>query len=76
VVKLGKLNAGPNHLSCILSREDEGNLDDNLLDAQLFAVKMVDYYFSDIMYIQSTGMAPSDMTVAQKKQPVVKETNY
>jgi hypothetical protein len=28
IVKLGKLNAGPNHLSCILSGEDAGNLDD------------------------------------------------
>jgi hypothetical protein len=26
--------------------------------------------------ILSTGMAPSDMTVAQKKQLVVKESNY
>jgi hypothetical protein len=48
----------------ILSGEDAGNLDDNLPDAQLFAVKMVDDYFSDIMQFLSTGMAPSDMTVA------------
>jgi hypothetical protein len=49
MVKPGKLNAGPYHLSYILSREDVGNLDDNFLDAQLFAVKMVDDYFLDIM---------------------------
>jgi hypothetical protein len=76
VVKPGKLNAGPDHLSCILSGEDVGNLDDNLPDAQLFAVKMVDDYFTDIMQFLSTGMAPSDMTVAQKKQLVVKATDY
>jgi hypothetical protein len=66
------LNAGPDHLSCILSGEDAGNLDDNLPDAQLFAVKMVDDYFSDIVQFLSTGMAPSEMTVVQKKQLVVK----
>jgi hypothetical protein len=39
VVKPGKLNAGPDHLSHILTGEDAGNLDDNFPDAQLFAVK-------------------------------------
>jgi hypothetical protein len=76
VVKPGKLNAGPDHLSRILSGEDAGNLDDNLPDAHLFTVNMVDDYFSDIVQFLSTGMAPSEMTVAQKKQLVVKETNY
>jgi hypothetical protein len=33
VVKPWKLIAGPYHLSCILSGEDAGNLDDNFLDA-------------------------------------------
>jgi hypothetical protein len=76
VVKPGKLNAGPDHLSCILSGEDAGNLDDNFPDAQLFAVRMVDDYFSDIIQFLSTCMAPSEMTVAQKKQLVVKATDY
>jgi hypothetical protein len=76
IVKPGKLNAGPDHLSCILSGEDAGNLDDSLPDAHLFAVQMVDDYFTDIVQFLSTGMAPSDMTVAQKKQLVVKETDY
>jgi hypothetical protein len=42
IVKPRKLNVGPFHLLCILTREDEGNLDDNLSDVQLFAVSMVD----------------------------------
>jgi len=49
VVKPGKLNVGLDHLLCIRSREDAGNLDDISLDAQLFAVKMVDNYFTDIV---------------------------
>jgi hypothetical protein len=67
VVKPGKLNARPDHLSRILLGEDAGNFDDNLPYAQLFAVKMMDNYFLDIVQFLSTGMAPSDMTVMQKK---------
>jgi hypothetical protein len=37
---------------------------------------MVDDYFTNIVEFLNTGVAPSDMTVAQKKQLVVKATNY
>jgi hypothetical protein len=76
VLKPEKLNVGSDHLLCILSREYARNLDGILSDAQLFAVKMVDDYFADIVRFLSTTMAPSDMTVAQNKQLVVKSTNY
>jgi hypothetical protein len=59
-----------------LTREDAGNLDDNFPDAQLFTVRMVDDYFVDIVEFLHTGLAPSNMTVAQKKQLVVKATDY
>ena len=36
IVKPGKLNAGPDHLSRIDSGEEPSNLEDNLQDAQLF----------------------------------------
>jgi hypothetical protein len=58
-VKPEKLNVGTNHLLRILSGEYASNLDDNFLDAQLFAVKMVDDYFSDIVQFLSIGMDPS-----------------
>jgi hypothetical protein len=54
-------------LQHILSGEDVGNLDDILSDAHLFAVNMVDDYFTDIVQFVSTGMALSDMTISQKK---------
>jgi hypothetical protein len=63
-MKPGKLYVGPNHLSCILSREDVGNLDDNLPDSQIFVVKIVDDYFLDTILFLSTGMTPSEMTMA------------
>jgi len=58
IVKPGKMNAEPDHLSRILSGEDAGNLDDNFPDAQLFAVRMVDDYFVDIVEFLNTGAAP------------------
>jgi hypothetical protein len=38
IVKLGKLNAGPDHLSRVTNGEEPTNLEDNFLDAQLFSV--------------------------------------
>jgi hypothetical protein len=67
MVKPRKLNGGLDHLSHILSYEDTGNLDDKLPDAQIFVVKMVDDYFSDILQFLSTGVAPSDMKFVKKK---------
>jgi hypothetical protein len=37
---------------------------------------MVDDYFANIVQFISTGSAPSNMTVAQKKQLVVKVIDY
>jgi hypothetical protein len=48
-MKPGKFNSELDHLSCILSGEDAGNLDDNLPDVHLFLVQMVDDYFADIV---------------------------
>ena len=42
IVKLGRLNVGPNHLSCIESGEEPNSLEDNLPDTQLFAIDVVD----------------------------------
>jgi hypothetical protein len=64
IVKPIKINAGPYHLLHILTGEDAGNLDDNFPCTQLFVVRMVDDYFAYIVEFLSTGMAPSDMTVA------------
>jgi hypothetical protein len=76
IIKPGKLNVGLDHFSKILIGEDVGNFDDNFHSAQLFAVKMVDDYFTEIMEFLHTGVAPFDMMVAQKKQLVVKEVDY
>jgi len=38
VVKLGRLNAGPDHLSKITNGEEPRNVDEKFRDAQLFSV--------------------------------------
>jgi hypothetical protein len=38
IVKLGKLNAGPDHLSRITNGEEPKNLEENFHDANLFYV--------------------------------------
>jgi hypothetical protein len=53
VVKPGRLNAGPDHLSRITNGEEPSSLEDNFPDAQLFSV-IVDEYFSNIIEFFST----------------------
>ena len=55
IVKPGKLNARPNHMSRITNGEEPMNLEDNFLDAQLFSVQVVDEYFADIIEYLSIG---------------------
>jgi len=49
IVNPGKLNASPDHLSILESGEEGGNSDDNLPDAQLFSIMMVDDQFWDMI---------------------------
>jgi hypothetical protein len=70
------LNGGPNHLSKIIDGEEPTNLENNFLDAQLFSVQIIDEYCVDIIEFLSTGVAPKEFSIAQKKNLVVKATNY
>jgi len=76
IVKLGRLNNGPDHLSRIESSEDPSSLEEGLPDAQLFSISMVDDYFANISKFLSSGMAPSHSIVSQKKQLVVRASDY
>jgi hypothetical protein len=58
IVKLVKLNVGPDHLSRITNGEELMNLEDNFPDAQLFSVQVSDEYFADIIQYLSTGTVP------------------
>jgi transposase InsO family protein len=76
IVKPGKLNAGPDHLSRITNGEEPTNLEDNFPDAQLFSVQVADEYFADIIQYLSTGTAPQEFNTAQKKNLVVRAADY
>jgi hypothetical protein len=67
VVKPGRMNKGPDHLSGLEHGEEPTNLDDTLPDAQLLAIRKVDDHFVEIVQFLSTRMAPHEYTVIQKK---------
>jgi hypothetical protein len=46
IVKPGKLNAGPDHLSRITNGEEPMNLEEKFPNAQLFSVQVADEYFA------------------------------
>ena len=60
VVKPGKLNAGPDHLSRVTNGEEPMNLEDNFPDAQLFSTQIVDDYFTEIIQYLSTGIVTQE----------------
>jgi hypothetical protein len=52
------------------------NLEDKFPNAQLFSVQIVDDYFTEIIQYLSTGTASQEYTTAQKKNLVVRATDY
>jgi hypothetical protein len=54
IVKPGKMNARPDHLSMVTNGEEPTNLEDNFPDAQLFSVHVTNEYFTDIIEYLST----------------------
>ena len=71
IVKMGRLNSGPYHLSRIKSGEELGNIDDSLPNAQLFVITLFDDYYRDIIQFFTMGYVVTEFTSAQKKQLVM-----
>jgi hypothetical protein len=76
VVKPGRPNTWPDHLSRITNGEEPSILEDNFPNAQLFSVKIVDEYFYDIIDFFSTIFSPKEYNTMQKKNLVVRATYY
>jgi hypothetical protein len=76
VVKLGRMNKGPDHLSRVEHGEEPTSLEDTLSNAQLLAIKKVDDHFAKIVYFLSIGITPREYTVIQKKQLVVRAADF
>ena len=67
IVKPRRLNARPDHLSRLELGEEPSSLEDQLSDAQLFLVQIIDDYFRDIIEFLTTGTAPIEYNAKQKK---------
>jgi hypothetical protein len=76
VVKPGRMNKGPDHLSRLEHGKEPTSLEDTPIDAQLLAIRKVDNHFTEIVQFLSIGMAPSEYTVIQKKQLVVRVADF
>ena len=66
IVKPGRLNVGPDHLSRLAMGENDGSIDDQLPDADLFRVEAVPDYLADIATYLTIGQCPQDYTSLQK----------
>jgi hypothetical protein len=64
IVKPGRMNKGPDHLSRLEHGEEPNSLEDTLPDAQLLAIRKMDDHFTDIVQFLSTGMALSEYTIS------------
>ena len=67
IVKPRRLNAGPDHLSRLDTGEEPTSLEDNMSDAQLFVIQIVDDYFKEIMEFLTKGTMPTGYNVKKKK---------
>ena len=76
IVKLGKLNAGPDHLSRIESGEEPTDLESIFPDVQLFSFKILYAHFVDIIQFLNTGTTPPEYSVQQKKELVTQATDF
>lgn len=58
IMKPRRLNVGPKHLSRIEKWEEPSSLEEGLLDAQCFVVRVTCDRFADIIHFLTTGTTP------------------
>lgn len=76
IVKPGRLNPGPDHLSRLELGKEPPSLEDNLPDAKLFSVYVIDDYLKDIIEFITIGIALVEYSTKQKKQLVIKAAYF
>ena len=67
MVKSGRLNAIPDHLSHVVTDEEPNNIDDGFPDVQLFRVDVADDHYAPIIHFMSTGVTRANMLTSHKK---------
>jgi hypothetical protein len=76
IVKPGRCNVRPDHLSRLESGESGGAIDDQLPDADLFRVEVVPEYLEDIAVFLSTRACLETYSATQKCHMVVRAADY
>ena len=76
IVNPERMNKGLDHLSRLEHGEEPTSLEDALPDAKLLAIRNIDDHFTEIVQFLSTGMTPSEYTISQKKQLVVRVAEF
>ena len=66
IVRLGKLNVGPDHLSRIDTGEEPTGVKDDLPDAHLFRIEAVPAELEEIAQFLEDGHAPEGMSTKKK----------
>ena len=66
MVRPGKLNVGPDHLSRIDKREEPTGVDDDFPDTHLFRIEAVPAELEEIAQFLETGQAPDGMNTKKK----------
>ena len=76
VVRAGKLNVGPDHLSWINTGEQPTGVNDDLPDAHLFRIEAVPVELEEIAQFLEDGNAPEGMTTKKKQILAMKAAPY
>ena len=76
IVKLRRLNVGPDHLSRLENGENGGSLDDQLPDADIFRVEAIPEYLDHIATYLTRGKCPKEYVAVQKRHLVVRAAEY
>ena len=70
------MNVGPDHLSRIETGEQPTSIEDKLPDSQLFSIKFIEDYFTNIIQFLSIGMVSMEYTTKKKKELVVRVADF
>jgi hypothetical protein len=76
IIKQGRCNVGPDHLSRLELGESGGVVDDQLPDADLFRIEAIPEYLEDIAIFLSTGACLETYSATQKLHMVVRAVDY
>jgi hypothetical protein len=76
IVKPGRMNKGPDHLSRLEHGEESTSLEDALSDAQLISIRNIYDHFTKIVQFLLTRMEPREYTIPQKKHLVVRTADF